>query len=303
MPELDTQVRLRAFAFLDQQTSLYPDGVPYTVLLKGFEFEGQRVPLINPQGIFKPAILELPLSFNTAPVIEGKPRPYEDEVGSDELIHYKYRGTDPNHRDNVGLRQCMERHIPLIYLYGISRGLYSPVWPVYIVADNPASLSFTVEVGEPKSLLVYEDVWVAQESSAKRAYATVSTQRRLHQQSFRMRVIRAYRHCAICRLRHMELLDASHILPDGHPKGEPWVCNGLSLCKLHHAAFDANIIGVRPDLVVEVRKDVLEEHDGPMLQHGLQQCHEQKLAVLPRAEKLRPRPDFLEERYELFRLA
>jgi hypothetical protein len=36
----------------------------------------------------------------------------------------------------------------------------------------------------------------------------------------------------------VELLDAAHILPDGHPKGEPVVPNGLALCKLHHAAFD-----------------------------------------------------------------
>ncbi len=303
MPELDTQVRLAAFAFVHQQRSLHPDGIPYTILLKGFEFEGRRVPLINPQGIFKPAILNLPLSFNTAPIIEGKPRPYEDEIGTDDLIHYKYRGTDPGHRDNVGLRLCMQHRIPLIYLYGISKGFYSPVWPVYIVADDPASLSFTVEVSEPKSLLLYEDIWFADESSAKRAYATVATQRRLHQQSFRTRVIRAYGQCAICRLRHRELLDASHILPDNHPEGEPWVCNGLSLCKLHHAAFDANIIGVRPDLVIEVREDILEEHDGPMLRHGLQQCHDQKLAYYPRGEKLRPRPEFLEERYKMFRTA
>jgi putative restriction endonuclease len=108
---------------------------------------------------------------------------------------------------------------------------------------------------------------------------------------------------AVCRLHHEELLDASHILPDKHAQGEPWVCNGLSLCKLHHAAFDANIIGVRPDLVVEVREDILEEHDGPMLKHGLKECHERRLVVVPRQDELKPRKDFLEERYEIFRTA
>ena len=196
----------------------------------------------------------------------------------------------------------MERQIPLIYLYGIVSGLYTPVWPVYIVGDDPGSLSFAVEVGDRTGLSVADDAWIASDSQAKRAYTTVSTQRRLHQQSFRVRVIQAYRKCcAICRLRHEELLDASHILPDGHPRGEPWVCNGLALCKLHHAAFDNNILGVRPDLIVEVRKDVLEESDGPMLQHGLQECHEKRLLVLPVSRDLKPRPDFLEERYELFR--
>jgi putative restriction endonuclease len=116
MSALDTQVRLRAFAFLEEQQKLHGDALPRSILARGFDFEGTRVPLIGPQGIFKPAVLDLPLSFTTVPIVEGQPRPYEDEVGNDGLIRYRYRGTDPQHRDNVGLRTCMERQIPLIYL-------------------------------------------------------------------------------------------------------------------------------------------------------------------------------------------
>jgi putative restriction endonuclease len=83
--------------------------MPRSVLERGFDFEGTRVPLIGPQGIFKPALLDLPLSFTTVPIVEGQPRPYEDEVGDDGLIRYRYRGTDPQHRDNVWLRTCLER--------------------------------------------------------------------------------------------------------------------------------------------------------------------------------------------------
>ena len=101
---------------------------------------------------------------------------------------------------------------------------------------------------------------------------------------------------------HAELLEAAHILPDRHPLGEPTVPNGLALCKLHHAAFDRHILGVRPDLVIQIRRDILEEVDGPMLLHGLQQMHGSRLHV-PRPEELRPRREFLEERYELFRKA
>ncbi len=54
-PELrDRQVRLRAFTFLAEQTGLHGEVLPWPVLLKGFVFEGQRVPLISQQGIFKP---------------------------------------------------------------------------------------------------------------------------------------------------------------------------------------------------------------------------------------------------------
>jgi hypothetical protein len=99
------------------------------------------------------------------------------------------------------------------------------------------------------------------------------------------------------------VLDAAHILPDGHPLGEPVVPNGLAMCKLHHAAFDRNILGVRPDLVVEIREDVLLEIDGPMLRHGLQDLDQHPLLVVPQREGERPNRAFLEERYVGFREA
>ncbi|WP_328526970.1 HNH endonuclease [Kribbella sp. NBC_00359] len=106
----------------------------------------------------------------------------------------------------------------------------------------------------------------------------------------------------MCNLRHTDLLDAAHILPDGHPMGRPIVPNGLALCKIHHAAFDRNILGVRPDLVVEIRPDILGEVDGPMLKHGLQEMNGVQLSA-PRARTARPAKDNLAERYETFRTA
>jgi predicted restriction endonuclease len=98
----------------------------------------------------------------------------------------------------------------------------------------------------------------APEAEIRRRYVTRQVRQRLHQQAFRERVLRAYReHCAICRLRHQELLEAAHIVADRDPEGEPRVSNGLALCKLHHAAFDCHIIGVSPDYHVEVRLDVV----------------------------------------------
>lgn len=45
------------------------------MLSQGFEFDGVRVPLIGPQGIFKPAILpEMPLSIAFRPMREGNAR-------------------------------------------------------------------------------------------------------------------------------------------------------------------------------------------------------------------------------------
>jgi putative restriction endonuclease len=256
--------------------------------------------LLGPQGIFKPAVLDLPLSITTAPIVEGKARPYEDEVGDDGFLLYRYRGTDPLHRDNVGLRELMRRQLPLVYFHGITKGEYVAQYPAYITSDDPGSLTFTVALDDPQ--IIRPDLEPGLIDVARRAYVTRLARQRLHQFAFRQKVLRAYRQsCSICRLKHPELLDAAHILPDGHPLGEPVVPNGLAMCKLHHAAFDRNILGIRPDLVVEIREDILREVDGPMLRHGLQDLDRQRLLVIPTSELERPRHAFLDERYQRFR--
>ena len=303
--DLDTRVRAAAFQFLREQMELRGDEVlPREVLAKGFEFEGQRVPLIAPQGIFKPAVLpEMPLSITTVPVVEGEDRPYDDGVGSDGFLRYRYRGTDPMHRDNQALRLAMRRGVPLVYFVGIIPGRYMTVLPVYIVRDHPEELSFSVAVDAPYMPVSANIKLDPVSLEARRAYVTVETQQRVHQRGFRERVLRAYQEqCAVCRLHHEELLEAAHILSDKHPKGVPIVPNGLALCKLHHAAYDRNILGITPDRTVVIRLDILRESDGPMLQHGLQGFQGGKIH-LPRAKQLWPRADLLAERYEAFRRA
>ena len=105
--------------------------------------------------------------------------------------------------------------------------------------------------------------------------------------------------CALCRLRHQELLDAAHITADTLPEGEPVVSNGLSLCKLHHAAFDRHFLTVRPDYLIEVRQSVLQEEDGPMLLHGIKEMHHRRI-IVPSSATLQPDRDRLAERYKAF---
>ena len=137
----------------------------------------------------------------------------------------------------------------------------------------------------------------------RRRYVTRQTVQRVHQRRLREQVVAAYRRqCALCHLKRVELLDAAHILRDGHPRGLPVVSNGISFCTLHHRAFDRNVLGVRPDLVVEIRSDVLKEEDGPAMEHLLQGLHGTSI-VVPRNAKQRPDREGLEERYEEFRRA
>lgn len=76
--------------------------------------------------------------------------------------------------------------------------------------------------------------------------------------------------------------------------------NGLAMCKIHHAAYDRYVLGVRPDLKIEVSAKVLGDHDGPMLTHGLQGFHGQRLRSVPTRRTDQPDRDRLEQRYELF---
>jgi putative restriction endonuclease len=301
-PQKDYQVRTAAFDWLTRQVDLRGDVLSRRVLEQGFSFKGVRVPLMSPQGIFKPAILDLPISITT--VFGG---PYDDVFSpQDGLLEYKYRGNDPRHRDNVGLRRVMEIGLPLVYFHAILKGRYLAAWPVFIVGDNPDHLTFKVALDESAAGERLSDVEVSVADPAvegRRVYITSTFRRRVHQQAFRERVLKAYKEqCALCRLRHRELLDAAHIIPDSEPEGEPLVRNGLALCKLHHAAFDKFILGVTPNYVVEVRSDVLDEVDGPMLKFGLQGMHRQTI-IVPRAKDLRPDPDLLAWRYEHFKRA
>ncbi len=117
----------------------------------GFSFQRVEGAFVGPQGIFKPALCQFPLSITTVPLVEGKQPPYLDHF-SGSTLSYRYRGEEPNHRDNTGLRRAMEERLPLIYFFGTVPSQYLPVWPVFVVADDPDTLTFSVQVDEPAAV-------------------------------------------------------------------------------------------------------------------------------------------------------
>ena len=297
-PSIDDTIRLVAFEWLREQTNIHGEVLPWTTLERGFIFQGNQIHLAGQSGIWKPKAMQFPLSIRTK--YEGQ---YPDKINKNGLIEYMYRGNDPTFWDNVGLREAMKLKKPLVYLYGIAEGRYFVSFPAFIIRDNPSNLFFTIQIDEMESLIQQN---VAEDSDAthyRRAYKTTTTNIRIHQTSFRERVLIAYQNqCSFCRLRHPELLDAAHIIGDKDDLGDPLVINGLSLCKIHHAAFDNNIIGVTPDYKLQVRSDILSEIDGPMLKYGLQSMDGNQL-ILPYHKRDYPDPERLETRYERFRKA
>jgi putative restriction endonuclease len=133
-------------------------------------------------------------------------------------------------------------------------------------------------------------------------YALREVKVRLHQASFRDAVLAAYRgRCAISHLAEPRLLDAAHIVMDADEQlGLPIVSNGLPLTKIHHAAFDAHLIGIDPDYRIHVSDRLLEIHDGPFLELGLKGIVGQVIQLPRRTEDYRDR-ERLALRFEEFR--
>ena len=246
-----------------------------------------------------PAALTILTSFAEHP----EERPYEDDIGPDNYPRYKWQGSDPLASDNVALRTAMQQQKPVAWFRGVAPGLYEVVHPVWIVGEESDQQQVVLALDEvTRSAWQMDVLFSPMDEVRRREYAMAVVRRRLHQPDFRRRVLTAYgRQCAICRLRHTELLDAAHIKEDAQG-GEPVVPNGIAMCAIHHRAFDALVVGVTPGYAVEVRKDVLEERDGPTLQHALQGIHGTSL-ILPKQASQMPNSELLEERYERFREA
>jgi putative restriction endonuclease len=193
----------------------------------------------------------------------------------------------------------MLSNVPLIWFFGVGKGVFKPVFPVYVVGEEEESRQFILDT-DPKDFENYDE-GIAE--TFLRRYLKVERRQRLFQAVFRGTVMRAYQgRCAVCRLQHDQLLDAAHIIPDRDDDGVASVVNGMALCKIHHAAFDVGILGIRPDLIVQIRPELMSETDGPMLRYGLQEMHGKHIAV-PRARAERPRPDLLERAFERFQQA
>jgi putative restriction endonuclease len=273
--------------------------------LNDFHFANADTRLIAPvQGIWKPGSYRAALSFRTSYTEPGKTPPYEDSTGVDGRFRYKWRGTDPNHSENIGLREAMNRRLPLIWFRGVAMtpARYQVITPVYIVDEEPELQQFVFVAAEDAQAAF--DLSTSAHEIVARRYLLRMAKARVHQPVFRSMVLSAYENrCTVCMLAHPSLLDAAHIVPDNDERGVAAVVNGLAMCKIHHAAFDGFFLGIRPDYVIEIRQDLLEEVDGPMLRHGLQELHGHQLMSIPKRRLDRPKAELLEHKYEQFRMA
>lgn len=301
-PSLDTLMRLAAFEHLRRLNEVH-DHLTAAELKPGFLFRQERIPLINPQrGIFKPQQMRFLLSIKTVFPKPGGKVWYDDQrevhrqiFQGDEAIDYAFMGQNPDAADNRWLREAFENQIPVIYFLGIAPGRYQALLPTFISGWDGQALKARVTFGtNPETLVPPAD-------SLERRYALRTVKQRLHQATFREAVITAYDgRCALSGLPEPLLLDAAHIIADKDERlGQPVVPNGIPLSKIHHAAFDAHLIGIDPDFRMHVSDRLLDQNDGPMLE-TLKQLDGRSIR-LPGRVKDQPDRDRLAERFERFK--
>jgi putative restriction endonuclease len=301
----DSLIRLAAF---DHVRKLSETHVHLTSkeVNPGFSYLGERIPLINPQrGIFKPQRMRYLLSIRTVFPKPGGKVWYDDQrdvhrqiFDAEETVDYAFMGTDPDAADNRWLREAFEAQVPIIYFLGVAPGRAQAMLPAFIAGWDAESLKARVAFS-----VQGRDALTPPASAIERRYALRTVQQRLHQASFREAVITAYDgRCALSGLPEPLLLDAAHIVADGDERfGQAMVTNGIPLSKIHHAAFDAHLIGIDPDFRLHVSEKLMVQKDGPMLE-ALKALNGGTLHG-PKRLQDRPDRDRLAMRFERFRAA
>jgi putative restriction endonuclease len=292
----DDELRAVCFRTLDALRAQHGDELPYrNVLEHGFMWRNVRVPFLSTQkGIFRARVQSGPAALAVQTSADS---PYRDTETDDGFL-YDYRSGPIDQADNRALRAAFEHNVPLVYYVGIEPGWYRPEYPIYVVDDDVAARQVLLSPGRrtPTGVphFITDDV--------ARRYVVVEVRARLHQSRFRARVLPAYRHqCTVCQLKEVRLLDAAHIVGDAQERGEPAISNGLSLCSIHHRAYDTDLMGISPKYVVQVSGRLLDDEDGPMLDL-LKEAHGRAI-VLPRRAEHRPDPERLALRFERFAAA
>jgi putative restriction endonuclease len=295
----DEAIRTSCFASLDVLYAQFGEDVPYPGGLdRGFAFRGRRIPFLSRyKGIHRAAVQEGPAALS---ITTSHKSPYDDEAIPDGFM-YAYRAGSPDQPDNRALRAAYTSAAPIVYFIATRPNWYKPVYPCYVINDDLVARRVLVAPGRMIGPIDERDP-AQLEDPLERRYAVRETRARLHQARFRGRVLVAYEsRCAICELKEIRLLDAAHIEGDAEAGGEALVANGLSLCSIHHRAFDQYLVGVSPEYTVHVSRRLLDDEDGPMLEL-LKGFHEKSI-VLPARRSWRPDRERLAARFERFAAA
>ncbi|MEX0740802.1 MAG: HNH endonuclease [Pseudohongiella sp.] len=302
----DLKILLSAFERVRWLDRVFGDDIPWSEITQGFDFEGQRILLANKaRGIFKPKQMKQgAISIKTTEPRAGRTNIYDDHETEEGFFRYSLQAGNPQENGNKHLWQAMDQQTPFIYFHAVAPGRYKAIWPCYISNIYPDLMYCEVVVGEPlvdsankSKVVVYPDL-----NAPVRAYAVREARVRLHQATFRANVLSAYRNrCSLSGLPVPELLEAAHITPDSHTHSSTEITNGIAMTRLHHRAYDANLIGITPGRKIVISDRLMEKNDGPVLT-ALKNLNGQEL-IPPYNKNQSPDRVRLAQRYEEFLLS
>lgn len=286
-------IREDVFRWLDERMIDHGGYEIHHSVLRSYHYGEMPLPLLDRgKGIRNPRQFSSTLSIMTG----WKKNPYQDAEDESGWVTYSYRAGDGG--DNTKLVQAWANGDPIVYFRAVREGYYLPYYPITLAQNDPEQrfVRFPLDPG----LSILGDPLTLTYTDMQRRYAESIVKTRLHQPMFRARVLHAYDGaCTVCDLKHSELLDAAHIVPDADERGIAHVTNGLAMCKLHHAAYDRSLMAITPDYEIRIDAQLLDEVDGPMLRHGLQDMHGHEIR-LPSNRNARPSPELLAAQFDKF---
>ena len=144
---VDDDIRTSCFAQLAILIAEFGDEIPYAGgLQRGFTFRGDRVPYLNRQkGIYRAAVQRGPAALS---IQTSYASPYQDAPTQDGWL-YAYRAGSIDQPDNRALRAAFELRAPIVYFIATRPGLYKPVLPAFVIADDPSARHVRVTVLGP----------------------------------------------------------------------------------------------------------------------------------------------------------
>ncbi|MEP0177590.1 MAG: HNH endonuclease [Paraglaciecola sp.] len=290
------------FKQVEKLSLQYGDSIPHQAISEGFFFNGEKVLLDNRAvGIFKPRqMFECAMSIKTTMQRDGTEGIYNDHHDSGD--HYKYalqRG-DPYGVNNKYLWASMNTGTPVIYFQAIAPGRYTAIWPCFVKEILPEKgYALIVESNKVTSSMLPDHKHQLPTEIESR-YCVRETKVRMHQASFRQNVLDAYSgKCAITGLPNKSLLEAAHIIPDLELGKTQYVSDGIALSRIHHRAYDLNLLGISPDNQIHISDELKQGKDNKFIRDALLEFEGRKL-VMPRSVVNRPDREKLAARFEVF---
>lgn len=282
---------------------LHGDDIPWSAIESGFNLRSEKILLgTKAEGIFKPRQMQQGLlSIKTTKPRPGRENIYDDQETSEGFFRYALKRGHPKQGSNRYLWEAMDNQTPFVYFHAIAPGRYKAIWPCFVTKIHETEMFCEVVVGDPL---------IARSTKAKvveypplntpaRAYAVRETRVRLHQATFRANVLSAYNNrCALSGLPILELLEAAHITPDSFAHSSTEISNGITMSRLHHRAYDSDLIGITSEFRIVVGRRIKEQCDIPILSTMIKL--DGSSLALPKQFQQQPNRERLAERYKTF---